>query len=139
MKCWGCDSEAVRTYTICVDGKALRVAPELCGDHGDALLLRVGRVIGELLMTPIVELLGGPSTQLGRSSSAQGAPAAQETAAIGTPETDKGPLPNRSGRLWAPEEVRPLTGVRDPLAEELGGAFGDLLCPRCGSVPCNCR
>ncbi len=60
-----------------------------------------------------------PNTQLGRSSSAQGAPAAQETPAIGAPETDKGPTLNRSG---------PSGGDAATFDRELGnlrGFFGE--------------
>jgi hypothetical protein len=46
--CKGTDG-GVRHFAITVDGVELRVAPDLCQDHGDAFLLRVGKVLGEML------------------------------------------------------------------------------------------
>lgn len=50
MICIVCGStEGVRHFELRVDGIALRVQPDLCGHHGDAYLLHVGRVLGVLL------------------------------------------------------------------------------------------
>jgi hypothetical protein len=46
--CKGTDG-GVRHFAIHVDGEALRVAPDLCQDHGDEFLLRVGKALGEML------------------------------------------------------------------------------------------
>lgn len=41
--------EGVRRFAVTVDGEALRLARVLCGAHGDAYLLKVGGVLGELV------------------------------------------------------------------------------------------
>jgi hypothetical protein len=38
----------VRTFAVTVDGEELRAVADLCAEHGDAHLLNVGRVLGEL-------------------------------------------------------------------------------------------
>ncbi len=50
MICVWCKSgEGVRLYTISIDGDPLRSGSfHLCNVHGDAFLIRVGAVIGEL-------------------------------------------------------------------------------------------
>jgi hypothetical protein len=41
--------EGVHRFAVTVDGDPLRLQPDLCGDHGDSYLLRVGKVMGELV------------------------------------------------------------------------------------------
>lgn len=44
-----CGGRPAQTYTISVEGEALRLAPDLCTEHGQRYLLECGRVLGEML------------------------------------------------------------------------------------------
>ncbi len=51
MKCTCCGSvEAVRVFALTVDGSPLRLTLALCGMHGEAFLLRAGKLVGEFLI-----------------------------------------------------------------------------------------
>ncbi|HEX7273114.1 MAG TPA: hypothetical protein VF420_13285 [Casimicrobiaceae bacterium] len=39
----------VRRFTLAVDGEALQLEPDLCGDHGASFLFWVGGVVGQLV------------------------------------------------------------------------------------------
>jgi hypothetical protein len=50
VRCLICGSEdRVRRFAVTVDGEPLRLRSDLCGDHGDGYLFRVGQLMGEYL------------------------------------------------------------------------------------------
>lgn len=49
-KCEVCGStDAVQRYAITIDGEPLRLAPQLCQEHGERFIYRHGIVLGTLL------------------------------------------------------------------------------------------
>jgi hypothetical protein len=49
IQCDFCEqTEGLQTYTVSVEGQALRLTPLLCSNHGGNFLFRVGAVLGSL-------------------------------------------------------------------------------------------
>ena len=101
MRCLTCGSEeGVRHFAVTavtVDGYPLRAQAHLCRDHGDSYLLRVGKVLGEML---------AQNGESGRSISAEPTQDERFAAVEGEYRNHQCPLSNKTGRSGLPPLCR---------------------------------